>query len=392
MQFNDKARVFQETLLALNKGYRLIIHQGGTYAGKTYSSLAAMGVWIRDKNINGIVVGQAVPELKGGAHNDWEEINNYFGFAECVNKTDREYAIGNSRLKFTTIDTVGKAKSGKRGFCFINECNHIPWDIAEQLILKSDVVILDYNPTHRFWLHKHILPKIEIYQPYLITKTTYKDNPSVSEQKKREIESFESDPYKYSVYALGELGKHPGVVFEKYNTFHGDLPDGSKRGCFLDYGYTNDVTALGEAIILGDKIYCREIIYETGLLTRDINNLMVQNMVIKGLPIYADNIPKENAELSTYGWKIIPTKKFAGSVKFGIGILKQYQIHVHTGSINAMNEMDNYTYIKNRDGEFINEPIDKYNHFIDGLRYYAMVNASSAVTSMSKRYYSENLI
>lgn len=384
----------KETLACLKRGYRLIAHQGGTYSGKTYGTLAALAIYLAEckEKENWLVVGQASTEMETGAYKDWLDIMDKMPIGVMVNKTTRKWKLGKSFIIFKTIDTIGKAKSGKRDGVFINECNHQIWEIAEQLIIKSKKVIIDWNPSAKFWFHKKIKPNIEDYRPYHLTRTTYHDNLALDEDTKRRIENmWKDDPYKYAVYVLGELGKRDGLIIPEYQTFTEWPTNGIKRGYFLDFGFTNDVTSLGEAVIAGDYIYSKQIIYKTGLLTRDLNDLMVKAGVNKKIPIYCDNIPKEVAELAAYGWILIKTKKFPGSVVYGINILKQYKHYLHEKSTDAQEEFDNYEWTK-IDGEFVEVPIDKYNHYIDGLRYYAMANASKVVTQSLQRVYSDALV
>ena len=387
-------RVLLETVAALKRGYKLIANQGGIWSGKTYGILCALAIYLAEspKKENWLVVGQASNELDTGAYKDWLDIMDKMPIGKMLNKTTRRWQVGKSIIIFKTLDKLGKAKSGKRDGVFINECNHQPWEIVEQLIAKSTVSILDWNPTFKFWWHTKIKPRIEDFSPYHITRTTYHDNKALDEDTKRKIESmWKNDPYKYAVYVLGQLGKRDGLIIPEYSTFKEWPTNGQRRGYFLDFGFTNDVTALGEAVVAGDTIYSRQWIYKTGLLTRDINDHMVKLGINKQIPIYCDNMPKEVAELATYGWMLIKTKKFPGSVVSGINIMKQYKHALHESSTDAQDEFDNYEWIK-KDGEHIEVPIDKHNHYIDGLRYYCMVNASQTVINQLQRHYASRLV
>ena len=69
---------------------------------------------------------------------------------------------------------------------------------------------------------------------------------------------------------------------------------------------------------------------------------------------------------------IYPVQKFAGSIMAGIMKMLEYNIHIIKGSENLEREMKNYTYIQDKAGNFINKPIDAYNHCIDAARYYVL--------------------
>lgn len=377
-------KVLDSTYAALverERGINTIMHEGGTYSTKTFSSLCATALYLKQLPIKtkNAVVGQSSTEINNGSYDDWQTIMEEMKIGRCLSMTKRKWLINKSSIEFQSLDTEGKAKSGKWHVTFFNEANHIPYEIYRQRALRSDIKIIDWNPTARFWMHKKVLPTLEPGK-FLFKRTTYKDNPTLTQDKINEIEALISDDYMYSVYALGKMPKLYGTVFD-FQVYHEDieLKSLNNHGYFLDFGFSNDVTALGEAGMMGNKIFAKQLIYKTGLLTRELNQEMEALGVDKSRPIYCDNIPKEVAELQVYGWILIPTKKYNGSVNDTINLLKQQGgIYIHEKSLDAINEGENYQWLK-KDGEFINTPIDKHNHFCDGLRYYGQYNCSGLI-------------
>ena len=387
-------KALNTTLQAIKSDYNLIVQQGGTYSGKTYSILIAIVLYmqsLKEKVKISRVIGQSYNEMTSGSYADWEEIMEETKAGVCVSKVKRQWRIGQNILEFRAVDTEGKAKSGKSHLVFFNECNHIPYPIYRQIALRSEIRILDYNPSSKFWFHKKVLPTVDQYK-WLFKITTYLDNPTLSPQKVREIEALATDDYMRDVYMLGIMPALEGAVFD-FRTYKEDreLRTMKNHGYFLDFGFTNDPTTLGEAGMEGRKIYCKEHIYETGLLTKDINERMIALGIDKSRPIYCDNIPKEVAELAVYGWRLVKTKKYAGSIIDTINLLKQHEIYVHEKSLNAINEFENYQWVK-KNGEFINVPIEKFNHFCDGLRYYGQFNCSSTIRAVGRRVSTTNII
>jgi phage terminase large subunit len=387
-----ETKVIQDTLYALMNGYKLIVHQGGTYSGKTVGILLALQYYFIQNphaKIKSRIVGQSVPELKGGALKDMIEINDVQPMADILSKQDNIYKIGSNTMRFQSIDTIGKSKSGKWKLTYINEANHIDWSIAENLILKSDIVIIDFNPDGRFWFHKYILPDIDKYKPYLLKRTTYKDNPTLPQSTIDKIKNIKGPNRDSLVH--GKLASNPAAVYKDWSTFSGDMPLGSYHMYHLDFGFTNDVTALGEVCMYGGEVYCKEWIYETGLLTKHLNDKMVQLGIRKDIPIIADNIPKDIAELQVYGWKIIPAIK--PKVVQRVSLMQEYIYKVHTASENYQSEFEDYKFLKNRStGEYTNIPEDANNHLLDGLGYWGWFNLRKKNSILGKSFGSFNRI
>jgi len=172
--------VCQSTLFGLKTGIPFIIQQGGTYSGKTFNIMLALGIYLKEQKerIRVTVVGQTLDHVRDGVMSDWEEINEHLNFTTRVEKMTKKYWVGKSYIQFISVDKFGKAKGPKREILFVNEANYMDYRIFKQLKLRTNIcTIIDYNPTGEFWLHKKELPNLK---NYLYKLTTYKDNPSVT--------------------------------------------------------------------------------------------------------------------------------------------------------------------------------------------------------------------
>src|SRR5690606_29840470 len=86
--------------------------------------------------------------------------------------------------------------------------------------------------------------------------------------------------------------------------------------------------------------------------------------------IYADSAePKSNAELKSYGFPIIPVYKGKDSVNYGISLMQNEHFKVTSNSSNLIKELQNYAWMKDRDGNSLNVPIDDRHDGIDAARY-----------------------
>jgi len=369
-----ETKVCKSTLRGLYEGKNFICQQGGTYSGKTFSVLVALTIFLihEERNYKVRVIGQTREHLKDGALDDFITISDEL---KCIDKEltqEKKYWINGSTIKFLSVDKLGKAKGAKFDITFINEANYIKWPIAQQLILRTDnCTIIDFNPVSEFWFHSQILP--DKSKKLLYKRTTYHDNPGVSEEKRKEIEALKfTDEQMYRVYSLGLTGKIEGLIFPEFSIVD-KMPDGLKKHGFgLDFGFTNDPTSLVEVGLLGGELYLNELLYHKALTNQDISEKLKGLGIRQNDVIIADSAePKSIEEIRRLGWNIKGAKKGKDSVNFGINLLKKYKLNVTSSSGNLIKELNNYKW-KEKDGEAINEPVDNWNHAIDAIRYKAM--------------------
>jgi phage terminase large subunit len=241
---------------------------------------------------------------------------------------------------------------------------------------------LDYNPSFdEHWIYDNVCKRPDAKYIH----STMLDNYFLPENSKRKILSYEptdanyeagtADKNLWEIYGLGKRAKLEGAVYEKWDTIK-DIPDfvrSHKRRFGLDFGYTNDPTAILDIYWSGNQIWVDELIYETHLLNTDIARRLREHKManVKG---WADSAePKSIQELYRLAINVHAVKKGAGSIKNGIDILKRYQIHVTDRSVNLIKELKNYKWKQDKNGKWLNEPIDDFNHALDALRYVAMM-------------------
>lgn len=373
-------KVFRSTTLALTDKIPYLIQQGGTSSGKTFNILLALFEYclMNEQALIVSIVAETFPVLKKGAIRDFDTILAMVHYDGGKNKSEYTYKIGKSTFEFFAVDNAGKAKSGKRDILFINECNHVDYEIVYQLALRTrQTVIYDYNPSAEFWLHTEFLPKKHPSE-YLFKVTTYKDNPALEEKIVRDIEALPPDLYR--IYGEGKLGQISGLIFDNFDIVD-QFPDNAKGLTYgLDFGFSRDPTAMVKVALFDNCIYIQELIYETGLTTDDIDNIMTELGVSKLVTIHADSSePRLIHELYNKGWYIKGVTKGADSVRAGINKLKRFKICITRDSTNLIKEFRNYKW-KEKDGKSIGVPIDMWNHGVDALRY-ATIDLKSGLTS-----------
>lgn len=355
----------------------IIVNQGGTSSGKTYAIMLVL-FCIACKNSGKVItiVGQDIPNLKAGALRDALKIRaDSPRVAQCIrsyNKSERVFEFRNgSIMEFKSYDDAQDAKSGKRDYLFINEANGIDWLVYNELALRTrEKVYIDYNPNNAFWVHDHLLGKPNVQ----LIISDHRHNPFLDKGMHDKIESLrEVDEEQWKVYARGLTGKVTGLVLNNWRLCDA-IPVGAKLIAIgLDFGFTNDETGCVEVYKQNGELWINELIYETGLTNPDISERLQSLRISKNIGIIADSAePKSIEELRRLGWRITGVRKGADSIKNSIDILKRYQLNITRNSINLRNELGRYKWRTDRSGKTINEPIDRWNHLIDPLRYIAL--------------------
>lgn len=358
---------------------QVVVNQGGTSSGKTYSLLQVLACKAAEKpNQVVTIVGQDIPNLKAGAIRDFESIlnNDFFrSMIKSINITNREYRFHNgSIMEFKSFDNEQDAKSGKRDYLFMNEANGIPYSIYDQLQIRTTKqVFIDYNPTFAFWVHDKLIGTENV--ELLISNYTH--NPFLKDSIKEKIEQLKHiDPNKWRVYGLGMTGQVEGAVFPAVNWIPKLPTENIKKSCYgMDFGYANDPTTLVRCVLSQGQLYGELLLYKTGLTNQDIakefERLGVKRGLKSGALIMADSAePKSIKELRNLNYRVKPCKKGADSIRSGIDKLKSY------GALNLVSnelwkqEQQKYVWkIDRKDGRALNKPLDAFNHIWDAYRY-----------------------
>jgi phage terminase large subunit len=205
--------------------------------------------------------------------------------------------------------------------------------------------------------------------------TTYRDNIYLPKEMVDAIENLQHTNEKYwKIYGKGEFAPNDKAIFQFELC---DSIDADFVGFGIDFGFSNDPTALCAVYKNSDTIFLEELIYEKGLVTNDIvaklNSLDIQ----KSEEIWGDSAePRLIEELYRSGFNIKPVVKGKDSIKFGIGVMQNYKIQILKSSQNLINEMYAYQYSTDKHGYTTDTPEGGLDHLIDAARYCCMMKLS----------------
>lgn len=356
-------RIFQ-----LSKRIRAVA--GGTSASKTISIL----VWCIDyaqsvKNEIISVVSESFPHLEDGAMRDFKTIMKANGYWNENNwhETKHEYTFGTGTvLEFVSIDTYGKAHGPRRDVLFLNEANNISYQIADQLITRTrKIVWMDWNPVEEFWFYTEILGRRDDVD--FIT-LTYLDNEALDESSKAEILTHIHNKSWWQVYALGQLGEIETRIYKGWKILDEIPHEARLERTGLDYGYTNDPTAIVDVYYYNGGYIFDEVTFQKGLSNAQIADILKNKE--RQVPIAPDSAePKSNDELKAYKLTVLDVPKGKDSVRQGIQWVQDKRCSVTKRSVNLIKEYRNYVWLTDKNGKVLNEPDHTWSHSMDAIRY-----------------------
>jgi len=357
-----------ENLLESNS--RVTQHIGGTRSGKTYAILQYLIVKAIETPQTITIVRKTIPSLKRTVIKDFKDILTGLGVWKETdyNISDRVWSYGGATIQFISTDDAEKLRGVKSDILFIDEASEIDEESYFQLSIRTTgQIILAYNPTISPY---HWLRQMQDCDRFV---TTYKDNPYLPAEMVKSIEDLQiKNPKYWKIYGLGEFAPNERAIyqFEIVDDYEAEFV-----AFGLDWGW-NDKMAMVAVYRNGDKLYVEEIIYESKMTMTDLVNRLKQ-LGIEREEIWCDSSePRSVEELYRAGFNAKAVKKGPDSIKFGIGVLQNFTIHLKKDSQNLINEMYGYQYAVDKYGYTTDTPEEGLDHLLDAMRYVAMMKLS----------------
>lgn len=363
-------------IMAMKKRLRIV--QGGSSASKTISILLYLIALAQSdkKRTLTSVCSESIPHLKRGAIRDFKNImmeHNYW-VDKNWNSTDSTYTFETgSQVEFFSTDSGEKLRGARRDRLFINECNNVSFEAFEQLEIRTnEFVYLDYNPSNEFWVQTELVGKRTDIDFIIIT---YKDNEALSESIVKALEQRKNRTGWWQVYGLGLLGEIEGKIYRDWLIIDKVPHEAVLERYGVDFGYTNDPTAIVAVYRYNGGYILDEIAFQKGLSNKQIADI-ITNQETQALVIADSAEPKSIDELSAFGISTIGADKGRDSIYNGIQVVQSQRISVTKRSVNIIKEYRNYLFMVDKNGKTLNVPEGGYDHTMDAIRY--------AITSVAK--------
>lgn len=389
----------------VGKGYKEIWNFKGRYkvikGSRASKKSKTTALWIiynmmKYPEANTVVVRKVKDTLRDSCCADliWAitrlKVNDWWDYPEKpTSKLEITYKPTGQKILFRGLDDSLKITSlavekGSLCWCWIEEAyeimNEADFDKLDESI-RGEVpeglfkqIIITFNPwNEHHWLKRRFFDTKD--DDVLAVTTNYMCNEWLDDADRKVFEKMKkNNPRRYQVAGLGNWGIVEGVIYENWREekFEIDEIRNLESAFGLDFGYTNDPTALfcGAIDTKQKKVYVFDELYKKGLSNKAIYEEIEKKGYAKE-QITADSAePKSIDELQSLGLRRIKgATKGKDSINNGIQFIQDYEIIVHPRCVNFLTEISNYTWDEDKFGNKINKPIDDFNHLMDAMRY-----------------------
>lgn len=378
--------IFNRNLEAFNNGYRFIINTGGSRSSKSISIIQLLVYLCLTKpSLKISIVRQSMPSMRKSIMYDFFQILQEFNLYKENNhqRTENYYQFDNgSRIEFFGVTDGQKIRGAKRDILFCNEGNELDLEAFNQLMMRTSLCcFIDRNPSE---IDHWIDDLIEKDDKAINIHSTYKDNPFLPKAQVEYIENMINiDPNYYRIYALGLAPTDNIRIYSHFKKFS-ELPQYIDWCYGLDFGFTHK-TALVKCFFTNDnKVYIKEMLYESNLTSNDIISFIREHIRDKQ-PIFCDSArPDMIEELKRNGLNAKGSNK---DVKAGINSIRSKEIFIDINSENLWNEYRSYTWKTDSNGKASDQPIKINDDAMDALRYAIHTYKGKSVDITRMRFY-----
>ena len=391
IKIKNPSRVFNKHIYDKLTDYSTFteIHYGGASSGKSHGVIQkvvfkSLQAWKYPRKV--LFLRKVGSSVYDSIFEDVKQCLEAWGLLGACKVNNSAYRIelpNGAQFIFKGLDNPEKIKSIKGiSDVVMEEASEFTLDDYTQLTLRlrdkkhpNKQIYLMFNPVSKVnWVYNAFF--IKKPKNTVIYQTTYKDNRFLDEVTKENIEELanRNEAY-YKIYALGEFATLDKLVFPKYKKQLLNKEELKQFPSYfgLDYGFINDPSAFMHIKIDDEnrRLYIVEEYVRKGLT----NDKIAEAIKVLGYSkeiIRADSAEKKsNQELRNLDIpRVIDVMKGPGSVMQGIQYILQYEIIVDERCVKTIEELENYTWKKDRaTSEYINEPVDSYNHCLDAMRY-----------------------
>lgn len=363
-----------------------VINRGGARSSKTFSIIQILTerlFSVPDRKI--LVTRKTMPSLRVTTMRDMIRYLKNLGLYQYCNhvKMTNDIEYRGSYIHFGGFDDPEKIKSSEWNDIFVEEMTEFTY--ADYMTMKTRMSAKDhgvpnqlfgaFNPTdENHWIKKKL---IDVEDPEECTEivSTWKMNPFLSPLYIKELLALQKqDENFYRIFTLGEWGRLSNLIFARgvnWDICHDKAwPQSMDETWYgLDFGFNNP-SALVEINLKDNELYVRQLLYQAGLTNKQLINRMLELGAdypqLLSQPLFSDSAEKQRIVELQDTFTAWPAKK---EVVDGIDTMKSFKIHIHEESTDLIKEFQSYSWIQNKNGEIIDQPVKFNDHGMDAVRY-----------------------
>lgn len=390
---------YQPYIFDYSKRYN--VYYGGRGSGKTkfvISKLLLKG--LKEKRVI-LLMRKTTANCKMSVWKELKEAVDRYQLTKYFSFRESDYTavcrINGTIFKCTGLDDSEKIK----GFSEISDClleEATDFTLEDLELIDGTIRSVKYNlPLQIYFTFNPVSKANYVYKRFgfdtgivpdntFILKTTYLDNPYLSQDYLQRMDSMKKTNYKrWKVEALGDFVTLDRLVYENWKTQEFNYSEiKGQLMCGLDFGFINDISAFTASLLVEEekRIYIFKEWGATNKTNTELANIITALGFAKSVIIADAAEPKSIEELKRNGiQRVRACTKGADSIMHGIQQLQNYEIIVHPSCTGVITELENYSWVKDKStGEYINKPIDDFNHYLDALRYSLQVNKAKLKT------------
>jgi phage terminase large subunit len=374
----------------LYDNHPLEIFYGGAASGKShFIAQKILFLGLTEPGHNFLVIRKVADTIRNSVFALFEQAINLMKITDFIKLNKSAFSIdffkNKNQIICKGLDDPEKIKSitfknGPLTDIWIEEATELTEKDFDQLQLRKrglapvrKQTILTFNPiTELHWIKKR---HFDVPDPDYTTviKTTYRDNRFLTKEDIELIEKYRTiDPSTYQVYGLGEWGRSEGLIFNNWEVQDFDYTeDQMPIFCGQDWG-VNDPAVCVKVGMKDKNIYIFDEYYKRGITD---NQQVIEDIrtMVKSYYVVCDNSEtKSIADFQRSGIRAMPCSKGKDSVIHGIKWLRGRKIFIKSHCINTIKEFQSYKWKQTKDGQYLDMPIDMFNHCVDSIRYACM--------------------
>jgi phage terminase large subunit len=361
----------------------IVVNRGGAGSGKSHSiAQLLLYKFFNEQEKRILILRKTLPSLRISTLTLMNQLMNDYSLKDRIveEKVHLNWYHNGSIIHYQGLDDPEKVKSAEFNYIWLEEATEFTWEEYQTIKLRlraeskdkiPNQIFLSFNPIdERHWIKEKLVE--DTTQDTKEIVSNYKDNPFLPAEYIKDLENLQlQDISFYNVYTLGNWGKLENIIYKNWTTCDW-MPDVSavdKVFYGLDFGY-NDPSALIECRVKGKDVWERELLYHTKLTNSDLikklQELIPEEKRQKHY-IFADSAePDRIKEIKDAGFKIKPAIKLVSN---GIDIVKRFNVHIMSESLNLIKEKRAYSWKKDRNGNVTDEPIGIWDHLMSAERY-----------------------